>query len=270
MRVYANLINQNLALLDLPKIKYDQIKIFKQLLVYDHLPDDDFEKVLNEAGTTSLMPDPSFSIFFQNDFEEYIEQNRHHAKWQKIKKDYNYYIEWEIKRRNKHNPYFSMKPGLVSSWDSLPDFTKKKSNLPYQFDQLYREAETLAGEVYELTHDYKESKDKDLFRAKVNSILVPNKIVFALNATDNIQDLTQSEIAVVDIKLTLDAYKTASIFLKRLIDSLNKIKWNYPQALAVIESSLGLAKNIEQTIQRRIFNFEKNFILYIEAEFGEE
>lgn len=270
MRVYANLINPNLALFDLPTVKYDQIKIFKQLLVYDHLPDDDYQMVLNEAGTTSLMPDPSFTILFDNDFERYIEQNRHHAKWQKIKKDYNYYIEWETKRRNKFNPFYSMKPDLVSSWDDLPDLTKKKPNQPYQFDPLYKQSETLAGEVYELTKNYKELKDKDLFRTKVNSILVPNKIVFALNATDNIQDFVQSEIAVVDIKLSLDAYKTAGIYVKRLVDSLYKMKWSHPEAERAIDDSVALAKSIEQRIHERIFNLERNFILYIEAEFGEE
>jgi hypothetical protein len=179
MRVYANLIQNNLALFDLPKVKYDRIKIFKQLLIYDQLADDDFEAVLEEAGQTSLMSDAAFYVFFDNDFEKYISEGRHHARWQKIKKDYNYYTEWEIKRRNKENPYYTLKPSLVASWDGLPDLSRQKTNQPYLFDKLYADCALLAGEVYELTKKYQELKDKDLFRAKVNSILVPNKIVFA-------------------------------------------------------------------------------------------
>ncbi|MDB4940052.1 MAG: hypothetical protein JWO40_477 [Candidatus Doudnabacteria bacterium] len=270
MRVYANLIKQNWAIFDQPIIKYDQIKIFKCLLVYDQVDDDDFASVLEEAGQTSLMADPSFNIFFDRSFEKYIEQNRHHAKWQKIKKDYNYYAEWEIKRRNKNNPYYFLKPDLVSTWDDLPSLERQKKNEPYQFDKLYQDSEVLAGSVYELTKNYKELKDKDLFRAKVNSILVPNKIVFAINSSENSQDFSEGEIMVVNIKLSMDAYKLADIYLNRLVDSLHKISWSHSEARDAIEGAVSLANKIKQRIGERIVALERSFMLYIEADFGEE
>src|SRR5690348_16918141 len=98
MRVYANLIHQNLALFDLPKVKYDQAansyveKIFKQLLVYDQLADDDLHSVLNTALEIELSKDSGFQSAFSESFEQYIIRGRHHARWEKIRKDYSAYI----------------------------------------------------------------------------------------------------------------------------------------------------------------------------------
>ncbi len=269
MRVYANLI-PNLVLFDLPRTKYDQISIFKKLLILDHLPDDDLGSVLLEVGKISLMPDPAFSIFFNNDFEKYISLNKHHARWQKVKKDYNYYTQWEIKRRNKENPYFPEYPNSLSTWDELPDFSKEKKNRPYQFDLLYRDAQFLAGIVSEVANSYEKLKDKDLFQAKVNSILIPNKIVFAASGKDNTAESMKGGVSLVNIKISLDAYKQAYLFLGKLTDSLNKLKWSYHEAQDALNQALLLTSSINARVVERVQVLEKNFILYLESDLDEE
>ncbi len=269
MRVYANLMQNNLALFDLPRINYGQIKIFKQLLVFDQLPDDDFSEVLAEAGQTSLLKDPSFEIFFDPGYEKFVSLNQHHARWQKIAKDYNYYTEWETKRRNKDNPYYPFKPEIIENWDSLPDLSRQKKNKPYQFDPLYREFHVLSKNVTELTKNYKELKDKDLFRAKVNGVLAANKMVFALNVSDNPENFAQSEIAIVNIKMSMDAYKQANVFLNRLVSTLLKIKWNYKEIQTSLDQSIELAETLSHRLKERIVNCEKSFMLYIQGDYQE-
>ena len=82
MRVYATNLIKSLALFDLPTTKYGQTqnkyleKIFRQLLVYDGLPDSDFESVLEEVKQTSAIQNPAFEIFFNRDFEKYIKEKQ--------------------------------------------------------------------------------------------------------------------------------------------------------------------------------------------------
>ncbi len=269
MRVYANLI-QNLALFDLPKIKYDQIGIFKRLLIYDHLPDDNFDEVLSELDKASSIVDPAFSIFFNPGFEKYILSDLHRFRWQKIQKDHHAYTQWEIKRRNKENPYFTEEPNSVAEWQGLPNFSRQKKNRPYQFDLIYKDAQFLAGMVYELTKNYQDLKDKDLFRARVNSIMLPNKIILASSGRENTQDSMEGRITTVNIKISLDAYKLADLFLERLKNSLHKIIWSYPENKGSLDSALLLAESLSARIRQRIGVLEKNFILYLEADYGDE
>lgn len=289
MRVYENLIN-NLVMFDLPRTKNGQSsvyvsrgigsqvdrgsshktyihKIFEQLLVYDQLPDNDFEGVLREAGLTALMSDPAFEILFNNVFEQYVQNSQHHAKWQKIRQDYNSYIEWETKRRNKDNPYFNSAPDKIPSWDSLPDFSKQKHNQPYQFDHIYRDSQSWAGEIYELTKNYKEQEDKDLFRAKVNSILVPSKIVFALNNNQNITDFSDTEMTLVNMKISLDAYKLAHVFLNRAIESLHKMRWDSKHEPDLLDKGVTAGNSLLERINTRISEIEKLFMLYMDSDF---
>lgn len=289
MRVYENLIN-NLVMFDLPRTKNGQSsvrvsrsmgskvnrgpshktyihKIFERLLVYDQLPDNDFEGVLREAGLTALMSDPAFEILFNNVFEQYVQNSQHHAKWQKIRQDYNSYIEWETKRRNKDNPYFNSAPDKIPSWDSLPDFSKQKHNQPYQFDHIYRDSQSWAGEIYELTKNYKEQGDKDLFRAKVNSILVPSKIVFALNNNQNITDFSDTEMTLVNMKISLDAYKLAHVFLNRAIESLHKMRWDTKHEPDLLDKGITVGNSLLERVNTRISEIEKLFMLYMDSDF---
>ena len=271
MRVYAKVINSNLALFDLPRTNYGQTflraKIFKQLLIYDQLPDDDYSEVIQEAVETALKPDPSFEIFFDPDYENFVTLNRHQARWLKVAKDYISYTDWETKRRNKNNPYFPLKPDALETWEELPDLSRQSKNKPYQFDPLYRDIHSLGKKVSEFTKNYKELKDKDLFRAKVNSILAASKIVFALNVSDNPENFAQPEIALVNIKISMDAYKQANIFLNRLVSSLLKIKWSYMEIQKPLDQAIELAEMLSHKLKERIVNSEKTFILYISGDF---
>lgn len=274
MRLYDYNLITNLALLDLPKQRYYQAKqkdrywerIWRQLLVYDQLPDDDYSAVLNEARQSLETIDPAFDIlFYRTDFEEYIQGGSHLAKWQKIKKDYYYFIEQETKRRNKENPYHPSDPSKVETWDELPDFSKGKQNLPYQFDHLYRDSQHLERMVHELTKEHKNIRDKDLFRAKVNSILVPDKIIFALNSSDTISNFVEMEISVMNIKVSLDAYKLAHVFLNRLVESLHKIRWSKKSPEKEIDSIISSADMLLAKLNNRISEIERRFMLYISS-----
>ncbi len=270
MRLYANLI-PNLALLDLPKYKYghDQKngleKIFKRLLIYDTLPDDDFESVIAEVERSLGLADPAFEIFFRNDFEKQLHANNYLAKWRKIVKDYYYFSESETKRRNKENPYYNAKTNKIESWNALPDFSKQQLNLPYQFDHIYRDAQNLAGQIHELTKDYEKKHDKELFRAKVNSILVPDKIVFALNSGDGYQNFAEIEISVMNLKISLDSLKLAQTFLNRLVESLHKISWSAGHEKEQIDQAISQCDDLNLRLKTRIFDTESKFILYMDA-----
>lgn len=272
---YANPI-RTLALYDLPKTKERGVresyfeKIFRQLLVFDQLPDNNFQGVLDEAVSVLGMKDPAFEILESNQYQRYIQAGMYLPRWLKIVKDHYYFMDSEAKRRNKDNPYYTSRPKDLETWDLLPDFSKQKRNMPYHFDHLYRDAQRLAGEVYELTKNFRELEDKDLLRAKVNSILVPYKIIFALNSAEQQHVFAEIEISVLDIKIGLDALKQAQIFLNRLIESLHKINWSAEDKSAVIESNISLADEIMEKLRRRIFEMENKFILYMSASGGEE
>ncbi|MHB8871365.1 MAG: hypothetical protein ACYC5G_02820 [Candidatus Doudnabacteria bacterium] len=273
MRVYAPNLIKSLALFDLPTTKYSHTqntyleKIFRQLLVYDGLPDSDFESVLEEVKQTSAIQNPAFEIFFNRDFEKYIKENKHHARWHKIIRDYNYYVDWEIRRRNKENPYSPTKTLTIETIENLPDFSKQRKNHPYQFDQLYLQAKQLAEHIDELTKDYKEKNDKDMFRVKVNSILLPQKIVFALNSSEAMREFVEGEIVMVNIKIALDALKLADRFLESTINSLTKMTWYAAgQDLQKIEKCLHLAQILSPELHKRINDSEKLFIFFMESE----
>lgn len=275
MRVYETSLPK-LALFDLPATKYDQAKygsyvekIFKQLLVFDTEPDDDFPGVLDEAEQTTAIQDPAFAILFSNDFERYITSGRHHARWQKIQKDYNYYIDWETKRRNKENPYYSeiiFEPGAR---DEIPDFSKERKNLPYQFDYLYRHSKEFEEKIRELTKDYQSARDKDLFRARINSLLVPNKIIFALKDGEAGPNFSAGEIAVVNLKIMLDALKLASVFLDKTIDSLHKMRWSAAETGPALDEAIDLGGQVLAELKSRIFQTERRFIMYLESDLSQ-
>jgi hypothetical protein len=273
MRVYAPNLIKSLALFDLPITKYSQTqnsyleKILKQLLVYDGLPDNDLESVFEEARQVSAIQNPAFEIFFNRDFEKYIKENKHHARWHKIIRDYNYYVDWEIRRRNKENPYTPTKALTIETIENLPDFSKQKKNHPYQFDQLYLQAKQIAEHIDELTKDYKEKSDKDMFRVKVNSILLPQKIVFALNSSEAMREFVEGEIMIVNIKIALDALKLADRFLESTINSLTKMTWYAAgQDLQKIEKCLHLTQILSPELHKRIEDSEKLFIFFMESE----
>jgi hypothetical protein len=274
---YENLITRNLALFDLPAAKYDQIKnkgrtanylqkIFRQLLIYDNLPDNDLKQVLREAKYALEAADPGFETIFHNDFENFINSEKHKYTWQKIKKDHNRYIRSETKRRNTDNPYYNAVPETVESWDALPDFSRQKRNQPWQFDNLYRHSQELAADIYGLSKKYaaKEKEDKDLFRAKVNGLLLPDKIIFALNSAEYAQGFGENEIIAANLKLSLDAYKLSFTFLTRAIESLHKIRWasteqNLPDKI------IKAAEDLSEKLKNRISETERRFILFMDA-----
>ncbi len=273
MRVYAPNLIKSLALFDLPITKYNQTqnkyleRIFRQLLVYDGLPENDFESVIAEATQVSAMQNPAFEIFFNQDFERYIKEKRHHARWHKIIRDFNYYVDWEVRRRNKENPYAPEKALSVEIVEKLPDFSKQRKNHPYQFDQLYLQTKQLAEHLDELTKDYKEKGDKDLFRVKVDSILLPQKIVFALNSSETMREFVEGEIVMVNLKIAMDALKVADRFLERIINSLHKLSWDAAgQDLQRVEKCLHLSLILSPDLKKRILDSEKLFIFFMESE----
>lgn len=275
MRVYASLTHTNLALFDLPATKYEQTtsyveRIFRQLLIFDQQPDDDFDAVLREAALTAKLRDPGFKVTISDTFEQYVLRNRHHAKWEKVRKDYGAYIEWETNRRIKENPYEVATIMELKSWDKVPDFSRQKRNRPFQFDRLYRDAQNLAGQMHELSKDYQQLKDKDLLRIKVNSILVPSKIIFALSGNDS-SEFSEDQIAVVDLKLAMDAYSQAHLYLNRLIESLHKVRWSAQgRAAEILDQSLLSANLLAEKLKSRIIETERNFMLYLDADFEQE
>ena len=265
---YANLINHSLVLTDQPSKTYDQRvdsyfqKIVKQLLCFDQVADNDQEGVIAEALLVLKMRDPAFETLFHNAFEQYIQNERHLGKWQKMRHDYGYYVDAETKRRNKENPYYTKEPETVDSWYKLPDLTKQKFNRPWQYDSLNRDAQNLAGQIYEIGKHFPEQKDKDLFRVKVNSILVPERIIFALNSSDSFSDFTETDISTINVKLSLDAFKQAHIFLNRSIDSLHKLSWFDGTNKLTLAQTINGAALLLARLEQRIVEMERKFILY--------
>ena len=271
---YEYLISHNLALLDLPVIKYDQVKtkqnnyiekIFRQLLVCDQLPDNDQHGVLKETIGILETVDPAFEILSHNQFAKFISSERHKYVWDKTKKDYNAYIRAEIKRRNQENPYFNAVPARIESWDMLPDFSRQKRNQPWQFDNLFLDSQSLAGEIYELMNTPGSKDDKDFFRAKVSSVLVPEKIIYSLNGNEGGFGFAGNDITLVNIKLSLDGYKLSEVFLNRVIESLHKIKWNNSNRAELLDQTISFADRLGEKLRMRISEVERRFMLFVEA-----
>ena len=275
---YEYLISRNLALLDLPVENYGQVKqkgrnqkqnrylhkIFRKLLVYDQIPDD-LEAVLEETGKILESPDPAFEVLFPNKFEEFITTKRPAYVWGKVKKDYHAYIRAEVKRRNSDNPYYNPAPRKIESWDALPNFSRQKRNQPWQFDSVCRDSQILAGEIYELLKRLPNQQDKDLFRAKISSILVPEKIIFALNGNGESFGFAENEITLANVKLSLDGYKLSYTFLNKVIESLHKIRWSNESEGQIIDQTILFADKTLEKIKLRISEVERRFMLFVEA-----
>jgi hypothetical protein len=270
---YANNLNANLVLSDLPALtlvkgegqRSSRVNFFervaKQLVIYDRLPEEDSSSVLGEAIISLEEESPGFEAIFPTAFESYIESSKHLARWQKLAHDYNYYVEQETKRRDKGNPYHPQDVYVVQSWEELPDFSKQRKNMPWQFDNLNRDAQILAGEVYELTKDYQDLGDRDMFRARVNSILVPDRIIFALSGDHN--NFFENEINLINLKLDLDGYKLAHKFLTRVVESLTKIKWKVEDKHKdLAEKMIQFAEDLQGKLRNRIIETEKRYLLF--------
>jgi hypothetical protein len=276
--VYDNNLSTTLVLSDLPGIIIDHTttktsyieEIFNRLLVMDSLPDNNFQEVLDEAVLTLGMADPAFHILIGVDFEKFIKFNRHHARWTKVQKDQQAYITRESKRRNKQNPYYITEPDDSKDWDKIPDYGRQKPHQPWQFDYIYRDCQYLAGQVYELTKDYQKYQDKDLFRAKINSLLAASTCVFGLNSSDNISDFTEIEISIVNIKLSLDAYKLCYMFLNRVIESLHKMRWSKIYSKEAVEDVINFAEQLLNKLKDRIKEVERRFMLYVQSGLEQE
>lgn len=268
---YANTIPAAMALLDLPTLKYDQVnlfkshKIFRQLLVLDHIADIDWEKVTKEAILDLNREDVAFEEPFLPSFAHYLTNPKYMARWHKIRQDYNHYIKRETRRRNLENPYHNPNPNSFPSWDSLPDFSRQKLNQPWQFDNLCKDAQRLSGAIYEFVKNYENQEDKDVFRLKVNGVLAPERIIFALNSSENIYNFVEREISVVNIKLSLGAYKLSYLFNQRIIESLHKLSWSADESKSRVMSSLiESADGLSEKLKKRIEEIEKRLMLFLE------
>ena len=259
----------NRVLLDMPFSGYQAVssesdvdRILKRLMVYDQeVVPDDYTSVIHEAVTTLEQVDPAFENLFPSPFSDYINSSRHFAHWQKVSHDYSYFLAGETKRREKGNPFKSYDPYDAESWNELPDFSRQKSNMPWQYDSLNRDAQILSGEVYELAKDYKELKDKDLFRAKVNSILLADKVIFALSKREG--NFDESEVVLINLKLDLDGYKLAYIFANRLIDSLLQVRWTADKdRKKTISKTIEFAEGLVIRMRNRIIEAERRFMLF--------
>jgi hypothetical protein len=281
---YVKPFTTNVALLDLPRTKNDHsdegekratdrrdkklTEMFKYLLVYDQEVDHDYSSVLDEAIATLGNADPGLGTSFGTVFRQFMENPSHVAKWEKIKQDYGFYIQSEAKRRNRENPYHPARADQVESWEELPDFTKQKRNQPWQFDYMYRDAQFLIGELYELTRNFQTEGDNDLFRIKVNGILVPDKLIFALNSGDAFYDFGDLAIRVVNCKLSLDGYKLAHVFLNRTIESMRKLARG-SSAHGNFEPQISSAELLKKKIETRIEEIERRFTLFMGALYDE-
>jgi hypothetical protein len=269
---YVKPFTTNVALLDLPRTKNDHSneefrrnrklrEMFEHLLVYDSesVAGGDLSPVLDEAIATLGHADPGFATSHGAMFRQFMANPNHLARWDKIKQDYGFYIQSESKRRNRENPYHPSRADSVESWEQLPDFTKQKANQPWQFDYMYRDAQFLIGELYELTRNFQEAGDKDLFRIKVNGILVPDKLIFALNSGDAFYDFGEMAIRVVNCKLSLDGYKLSHTFLNRTIESMQKFSKN------AFDVQISSAESLKKKIEARIEEIERRFMLFMGA-----
>lgn len=273
MRVYANLI-QKPVLHGMPVYKtshansYDKSyveQIFNLLLVYDQLPDNDVSSVLEEMLETEAATDFGFTRPLSQEFKKYAAAKAHAATWVKISHDYRAYMEWETRRRNKTNPYHVINPDVPDSWDNVPDFTRQKAMQPFQYDPLYRDSSRFAEKVFEITTQPGIEKDKDIFRARVNGILVPSKIVFALSASENPDEMLDNQTSLVNSKLSLDALKQAHEYLHRATDSLHKISWQGSAPKKLLAECTQAGKALAELLSRKISELERSFMLYAQA-----
>ncbi|MBU6447374.1 hypothetical protein KGQ24_00845 [Patescibacteria group bacterium] len=274
MRVYANLI-QKPVLHGMPVYKTSHAnsyveRIFNLLLVYDQLPDNDLTSVLEEMLAIEAAKDFGFSRPFSPEFKKYAAEKTHAAAWAKISHDYHAYMEWETRRRNKTNPYYVINPDVPDSWDNVPDFARQKAMQPFQYDPLYRDSSKFAEQVFEITAQPGIEKDKDIFRARVNGILVPSKIVFALSSSENPDEMLDNQTSLVNAKLSLDALKQAGEYLSRAMDSVDKISWRQGTSRQLVARCSESGKNLAKLLSRKINETERSFMLYAAAVSGEQ
>ena len=287
---YVKPFTTNVAMLDQPRTKNDhsyagvsvgtkKIKremsapvpiseIFEYLLVYDQSTEQDRSSVLDEALVTLGAADPGFESSTSSVFRKFIESPSHVAKWNKVKQDYGFYIQSESKRRNRENPYHSSRAEQAESWEDLPDFTRQKRNQPWQFDYMYRDAQFLIGELYELTRNARDIGDGDFFRVKVNGILVPDKLIFALNTGDAFYDFGDMAINIINTKLSLDGYRLAQTFLARAVESMKKIS-AARSSQHDFDAQVSSAQNLSQKIGERALETERRFMLLMGALYDE-
>lgn len=274
MRVYANLI-QKPVLPGMPVYKTSHAnsyveRIFNLLLVYDQLPDNDLASVLEEMLETEAAKDFGFTAPAGNEFKKFVAEKTNAAAWKKLSHDYRAYMEWETRRRNKTNPYYVINPDMPGSWDSVPDFSRQKAMQPFQYDPLYRDSSKFAEQVFEITAQPGIGKDKDIFRARVNGILVPSKIVFALSASENPDEMLDNQTSLVNAKLSLDALKQAGEYLSRATDSMHKISWRPEVPKQLLARCAQSGKNLAELLLRKINETERSFMLYAAAVSGEQ
>ena len=280
---YVKPFTTNVALLDLPRTKNDHSdeaearrvdrklsEMFEYLLVYDQeaVGDHGYSQVLDEAIATLGSLDPGLDTSFGTVFRQFMANPSHVAKWEKIRQDYGFYIQSEAKRRNRENPYHPVRADQVESWEELPNFSKQKLNQPWQFDYMYRDAQFLIGELYDHTRGFQTAGDKDLFRIKVNGILVPDKLIFALNSGDAFYDFGDLAIRVANCKLSLDGYKLAHTFLNRAIESMRKVARG-TGLVTSFDQEISSAESLKKKIQARIEETERQFTLFMGAMYDE-
>jgi hypothetical protein len=273
MRSYEQLITRTKALYDGPSVRHHKklniydFPIFKRLLVYDQIPDNDLTSVLREAGYTLGMADPAFELQgFDKNFEQYIHTRRHESKWMKISKDYLFYIQTEKKRRNKFNPYAPEKIEEIADWLTLPNYSKQKPHQGWQYDSLFRDAQYFTSQLLDFIRTSGLEKDKDHFRLRVNGILTPSKIIYALNANESMYTFAENEINAINVKLSLDGYSLALTFLERAVESLHKIMWSSDEASKpFLTEALSNASSLSEKIKTRTKESERNFILFMDA-----
>ncbi len=269
---YVKPFTTNVALLDLPRTKNDHSneefrrnrklkEMFEYLLVYDaeSIGETGYSPVLDEAIATLGQADPGFGTSHGAVFRQFMANPSHVGKWDKIKQDYGFYIQSESKRRNRENPYHPSRADSVESWEELPDFSKQKANQPWQFDFLYRDSQFLIAELYELTRKFQAEGDRDMFRIKVNGILVPDKLIFALNSGDSFYDFGELAIRVINCKLSLDGYKLSHTFLERTLESMRKFSHE------TFEAQIQGAESLKKKIEARIEEIERRFMLFMGA-----
>lgn len=234
--------------------------IFRRLLIYDSIPDEDPESVIREAEDTLGIADPAFHFLGRNDYAAFIRNRRHLLRWQKIRQDHNSIIQAETKRRNSENPFYNSASDYrdPQSWSRLPDEGRAYKNRPWQFSDLYKEMHALQAHVSAWLRG---NRDADAFRAQVNSILASEKLVFALEGGLNRGEFLGEEGSIVDLKLSLDGFKLAELFLLRTIESLHKLRWNGQSKH--IDAMLAVADGVADSISRQAAECERRLLLFL-------
>ena len=272
MRSYEPIITRNMALYDQPLRTKDHThnkyyhSIFKRLLVYEQIPDNDLDQVNREAVYTLGMIDPAFEILlFDQSFIYYIENDRHIGKWQKVAQDYRTFTEQEKKRRVKHNPYHRQMPDTTESWRNLPTIELHRLRSAWQYDAIYKMLSRFIDSLY----DFNQTEDlhnKDNFRLKVNSVLAIEQLIIALNSNELTYNFVESEINLVNIKISLDAFKLAYTFIMRANESLHKIRWSsLAENQPIVAEFVTATDLIAEKLRSRIIEFERLFVLFIDS-----